>query len=70
ALICVIYLLSIYPSLSEKIKVFLILLSAFQVAIFMTVVSLTSVSILFKIIFNSYYLLIPALVLYELNKKR
>lgn len=68
AIICVVYLLSIYSKLSERSKILTVLLAAFQTAIFMTAASFAGVSIFLKLLLNFYYLLIPALILHELKK--
>ena len=65
----IVYLLSIFHGLSDNEKAISFSLGAFQIAIFMSLVSLNSISVHLKILLNIYYLCIPALAIYKLTTK-
>ena len=65
----IVYLLSIFHALSDNEKAISFSLGAFQIAIFMSITSLNSISVHLKILLNIYYLCIPALAIYKLTIK-
>ena len=67
--IFIVYLLSIFHGLSDNEKAISFSLGAFQIAIFMSLTSLNSISVHLKILLNIYYLCIPALAIYKLTIK-
>ena len=67
--IFIVYLLSIFHALSDNEKAISFSLGAFQIAIFMSITSLNSISVHLKILLNIYYLCIPALAIYKLTIK-
>lgn len=68
SLLCIVALLSRFGELKENVQVSTVLLGGFQVAIFMVVSSFSSMSVHLKLLTNFYYLVIPSLFLYEINK--
>jgi membrane protein len=64
--ISIISLLPIFYSLSENEQAISFVLGAFQVAIFMSLASMSNISVHLKILLNIYYLCIPALAIHEL----
>ncbi|THA07527.1 hypothetical protein, partial [Rodentibacter pneumotropicus] len=65
----IVYLLSIWNNLSENQKAISFILGAFQIAIFMSVASLSNISVYLKILLNIYCLCIPAVAIHKLTLK-